>query len=151
MIFFIPGEIVALITFPGVIFHEIGHRLFCDLLHVPVYKICYFTYGTECGYVVHEPTDKAWKAFFITFGPLLINTLLCIILTFPFGLTKVLLGSAEWDKGYMYYLMVWLGFSIGIHAFPSKTDLSLFNRTLKENPFKWKISYFLISPIVIIT
>lgn len=27
--FFIPGQLIALVTFPGVIVHELAHQLFC--------------------------------------------------------------------------------------------------------------------------
>ena len=38
----IPGPIIALLTFPGVIVHEFAHKLFCDIFNVPVYYVNYF-------------------------------------------------------------------------------------------------------------
>lgn len=35
--FFVPGPVIAAVTFPGVIVHEAAHRFFCDLGGVPVY------------------------------------------------------------------------------------------------------------------
>ena len=35
--FMIPGFLVALVTFPGIICHEIAHKFFCDIAGVPVY------------------------------------------------------------------------------------------------------------------
>jgi hypothetical protein len=41
--FFIPGPLIALATFPGVIVHELAHQLFCRWFRIPVLNVCYFT------------------------------------------------------------------------------------------------------------
>jgi MFS-type transporter involved in bile tolerance (Atg22 family) len=40
--FFIPGPLIALATFPGVIVHELAHQLFCRWFRIPVLTVCYF-------------------------------------------------------------------------------------------------------------
>ena len=40
--FVIPGFIISLVTFPGVIVHELAHQIFCMLMKVPVYDVKYF-------------------------------------------------------------------------------------------------------------
>jgi hypothetical protein len=41
----IPGQLIALLTFPGVIVHELGHQLMCRFLRVAVLDVCYFRVG----------------------------------------------------------------------------------------------------------
>lgn len=43
--FFIPGQLIAALTFPGVIVHEMAHQLFCRLFRVAVLDVCYFRFG----------------------------------------------------------------------------------------------------------
>lgn len=80
--FLIPGWLISILTFPGVIAHEIGHRLFADWAKVPVYKVCYFRVGNPAGYVIHGPVNSLRASFLISVGPLIVNTLLCALITF---------------------------------------------------------------------
>ena len=66
---FIPGFLIALLTFPGVIVHEAAHMLFCKLRHVAVLDVCFFRVGNPAGYVVHEPVNRFSTSLLITFGP----------------------------------------------------------------------------------
>ncbi len=76
--FFIPGWLLALVTFPGVIVHEIAHRFFCDVTDTPVYEVAYFRPGQNpAGYVIHGPAKNLRAGLLISAGPLLINTVLC--------------------------------------------------------------------------
>ena len=67
--FIIPGQLISLATFPGVIVHEAGHMLFCKLRHVAVLDVCFFRFGNPAGYVVHEPVNRFSTSLLITFGP----------------------------------------------------------------------------------
>src|SRR5579872_135010 len=124
MIFFIPGELIALITFPGVIIHEIAHRFFCDFNKVPVYGIQYFIPLSEnAGCVIHERTSKLSHAFFIASGPLIVNSIVCMLLTFPY-MTPYYLGTdflvnTSFRASIGYSLLVWIGMSAGFNAIPS--------------------------------
>jgi len=126
--FFIPGFLIAILTFPGVIVHEAAHRLFCDLAGVPVYNVCYFRVGNPSGYVVHGPTKSLRASFLITIGPLIVNTLLCAVICFA-PAVSFLLGVA--NPPIVFLLLGWLGVSIGMHAFPSPQDASTFSAAVK--------------------
>ena len=50
----IPGWLISLVTFPGVVVHEAAHRFFCDVTDTPVYEVSYFRpRGKPAGYVIH--------------------------------------------------------------------------------------------------
>jgi len=118
--FFIPGFVIALLTFPGVMVHEAGHLFFCRLFKLPVYNVCFFQFGNPSGYVIHGKTENFTAMFFVSMGPFFANTLLCMLFCtgafLPVWELKVIDPLA--------YLFYWLGLSIGMHAFPSTGDLS---------------------------
>lgn len=118
--FFIPGPIIAALTFPGVIIHEFGHLFFCKLFKLKVYDVCFFRFGNPAGYVVHETTDNFTQMWFVSMGPFFANTLLCMVFCtaafLPVWVLKV--------EDFLAYFFYWLGISIGMHAFPSTGDLS---------------------------
>ena len=69
--FFIPGFLIALVTFPGVIVHEMAHQLFCRLFRVAVLDVCYFRLGNPSGYVLHESPRTTAQHLVIGIGPFL--------------------------------------------------------------------------------
>jgi hypothetical protein len=118
--FFIPGPVIAALTFPGVIVHETGHLFFCRLFRLAVYDVCFFRFGNPAGYVIHERTDNFTASFFVSMGPFFVNTLLCMVFC-----TAAFLPVWELKvQDPLAYVFYWLGLSIGMHAFPSKEDLS---------------------------
>ena len=121
---FIPGWLIAIVTFPGVIVHEAGHMLFCKIRGVAVLDVCFFRVGNPAGYVIHEEPKDFTSAFLVATGPLIVNTLLCFLICFP-----VLLPMKEFGREDIFdYALIWLGLSIGMHAFPSTHDAkSLWN------------------------
>jgi hypothetical protein len=125
MFYMIPGELISLITFPGVIIHEIAHRFFCDIHNVPVFSIHYFIpFSKTAGCVRHAYTDNFTHSFFISIGPLLINSLVCILLTLPYGTMKFLgTDFVHSQFNFLYYILAWIGYSAGVHAFPSNQDM----------------------------
>lgn len=67
----IPGIIISLVTFPGVIIHELAHKVFCYLFGVRVYEVVYFQVkdlSAPVGYVLHDPPQNFrhfhWSADF---------------------------------------------------------------------------------------
>lgn len=118
--FFIPGPIIAALTFPGVIIHETGHLFFSKLFKLQVYDVCFFRFGNPAGYVVHEQTENFTALFFVSLGPFFVNTLLCVIFCSAAFLPVWELKVFD-PLAYFFY---WLGLSIGMHAFPSTADLS---------------------------
>lgn len=125
---FIPGWLISLITFPGVIIHEWAHKKFCNWTGVVVQKVVYFRFGNPAGYVIHERPQKYSQIFWISTGPLIINSLLTIILSY--------IASQIQPESFLYYLLLWIAISVGMHAFPSDQDAShIFNesKTLLKN------------------
>jgi len=120
--FIIPGFLIALLTFPGVILHEWAHKIFCDWSGITVYKVVYFRIGNPAGYVTHQLPKQYNQIFWISVGPLVINSLVAILLGYFASQTN--LGSP------LYYLLYWLAISAGMHAFPSDLDASyIFNES----------------------
>ena len=116
--FFIPGQIIALLTFPGVIVHESAHLLFCKLRRVAVIDVCFFRVGNPCGYVIHEIPADFTSSFLVSVGPFLVNSVLCVLFCLPAVVPVRIFGIASPLS--MFWL--WLGISIGMHAIPSSGD-----------------------------
>ena len=111
----IPGFLISLVTFPGVIIHEWAHKKFCDWLNVPVHKVVYFRLGNPAGFVEHENPTTYKQTFWISVGPLVVNSLATIILS--------VIASQIIPDGWLYVVLIWLAFSIGMHSFPSDHDM----------------------------
>jgi hypothetical protein len=111
-----------LATMPGVVVHELSHAFFCVFSGVKIRKTKLFQLGgTVAGYVVHDEPQKFWQGFFITLGPLIINS---AVATFLFSFVV-----APWARS-QPWVMLWLGVAIGLHAIPSTGDAkSLFQMT----------------------
>jgi hypothetical protein len=118
--FFIPGFVIALATFPGVIVHETAHLFFCKLFRLTVFDVCFIRLGNPAGYVIHETTDDFTALFFVGIGPFIINTLLCVVFCTAAFLPVWELKIDDPLADFFY----WLGLSIGMHAFPSSVDLT---------------------------
>lgn len=129
--FLLPGWLFSAITFPGVIVHEIAHRLFCHLTGVPVYEVSYYRFrGNPAGYVVHGAPPTLRSALLISIGPLIVNSLLCMLLTFTAVIPLIILGDSA-ASGVSIFLF-WIGLSIGMHAFPSNHDIQEFVLRVEE-------------------
>ena len=116
--FIIPGFLISLITFPGVIVHEAAHMFFCKARHVAVFDMCFFRIGNPVGYIIHEEIEDFTSAFLVCVGPLLINSVLCVLICFP---AYMPVSFFNFEHPLSYFLL-WLGVSIGMHAFPSTHD-----------------------------
>ncbi len=103
-----------ILTFPGIIFHEFGHKIFCVLTGVKVSKVCYFRFGNPCGYVIHEKPKTFSQSFLIAVGPLLAGTI--------FALFFFVISNSATLETWQNYLFIWMGFSIAINSFPSSGD-----------------------------
>lgn len=119
----------SLLTAPGVMIHEFGHVVFCWLARVKIYKIKLFQFGSTAGYVTHDEPNNFYQAVFISFGPLIVNSLLTMFL-----FAKVMPPYYNWQS----LVMLWLGIAIGLHAIPSTGDakslLGTANRRVWRNP-----------------
>lgn len=114
----IPGWLIAMVTFPGVIVHEAAHMLFCRLRGVAILDVCFFRVGNPAGYVVHEPIEDFTTAFLVDVGPFFLNSLLGMVFCFPAFVPVRIFDRMD----PLLFLMLWLGISIGMHAFPSNQD-----------------------------
>lgn len=133
----IPGFILSIITFPGVIVHEIAHQLFCRLFRLAVFEVCYFRVGNPAGYVVHEIPRKTYQQILIGVGPFFVNTVLGAIIAAPAALPVIKFGTGN----VLDYFLIWLGVSIVMHSFPSIGDAKSIWSTVKgnETPLPLKI------------
>ncbi len=126
--FFIPGELIAIVTFPGIIVHEFAHMLFCRLRNVAVFDACYFRVGNPAGYVIHEGTENFTTTFLVSMGPFFVNTLLCLLICLP-AYMPIEFFDVE---NPLSYFLIWLGVSIGMHAVPSNVDANAIFNQAKE-------------------
>jgi hypothetical protein len=130
-VFFLPGWLISLITFPGVVVHEAAHRFFCDVTDTPVYDVAYFRPGQKtAGYVVHGRPASVRAALLISIGPLLVNTVLCAALTFTVAYRILVLNASLHDP--VLLGLAWLGYSVGMHAIPSRQDAASFTSQVRE-------------------
>ena len=131
--FFIPGFVISIATFPGVIVHEAAHQLMCRLTNTPVLKVCYFRVGNPAGYVMHDAPSSGWKHFLISVAPFLINSILGFLICLPVALA----AAAKTPMGPLDLLLGWLGISVAMHAFPSTGDASSLWSALKKDNASW--------------
>jgi hypothetical protein len=142
----IPGFVVAIITFPGVIVHEAAHMLFCKLRGVAVLDVCFFRIGNPVGYVLHEDIKEFGTAFLVSVGPFIINSLLCILICLPAFLPVRVFGV----QNLLLYFLLWLGVSIGMHAFPSTGDARALYHHAKKAVASGNVFAIIGFPIVLL-
>jgi hypothetical protein len=111
---FVPDWLAAIFTFPGVIVHEWAHKKFCDWTGVRVHKVVYFQPKNLAGYVIHDQADSGGKMFWISVGPIIFNSLLCIACGYA--------ASAAPFNSVSKFVLLWLALTIGARAFPSDQD-----------------------------
>lgn len=154
----IPGFLISLLTFPGVIVHELSHQFFCFVMGVPVYDVKYFQLKNPSGYVLHERSHKPWTNFIISVSPFIVNTLLGALILLPASVEIVVYDMINWKwtpesnftvGGYMFTLFLyWLGISILMHAFPSRGDAKvLINSILKNSEVNIFVK-ILVAPVI---
>jgi hypothetical protein len=114
----VPGFVIAIATFPGVIVHEAAHLLFCKVRGIAVLDVCFFRFGNPAGYVIHETPKDFTSSFLITIGPFLVNSVFCVLFCFPAFVPVRVFDVVDPLSGFL----IWLGISIGMHAFPSTAD-----------------------------
>lgn len=135
-------EIFSLLSFPGVVFHELGHELFCRWSRVRVLKVCYFQFKNPAGYVIHEEPKKYSQAFLISVGPFIIGTIFSVIF---FLLSRYFSSKDQ----ILEILFIWLGGSLAMNCFPSFQDArNLFKQT---NKYLFKNLFVILGyPVVIL-
>ena len=155
----IPGVLLSMVTFPGVIVHELAHQFFCFLRRVPVYEVRYFRLKNPVGYVLHEPTDDPLDTFIISVGPFIVNTLLGASIVFPASIEMSEFGLWNWiRRGSIGFAEIvpllpmlgvfWLGISILMHAFPSTGDANVLVSSIVKNKDVNLLVRVLVAPVV---
>jgi hypothetical protein len=111
---------------------------------VPVYKACYFRLGDPAGYVIHGPVDELKKSLLISIGPLIVNTLFCAVICFSAVFPVFILNAQTYNP--VIALLLWIGISIGMHAFPSNQDMNNFVANVaharQRGPLLWAAKFF---------
>lgn len=141
---FIPGQLISLITFPGVVVHEWAHKKFCEWFGVKVHEVKYFRFWQKtAGYVTHEEPSTFKQTFWISVGPLIVNSLGCIILS--------AIASQTLPESFLNYLILWLALSIGAHSFPSDHDAkNILERSKSHIKNEGSITHYLSYPFFIL-
>jgi hypothetical protein len=142
--FFIPGELISILTFPGIIIHEFAHMLFCKIRKVAVLDACYFRVGNPAGYVIHENSNNFTTTFLISMGPFFVNTILCLLICLPAYMPIKFFGI---DHPLSYFI-IWLGVSIGMHAIPSNQDANNVYEQAKLEVKKMNILALISFPLI---
>lgn len=141
----VPGILISIVTFPGVMVHELAHQIFCRLMRVPVYDVVYFQPKNPCGYVSHEPAVNPWKVFLISVGPFLVNTLLGVLVVFP---AAIELMEFKYYNNILNLLLGWIGFSILMHAFPSTGDAKVMIQCIWKNSDVSVLAKIVLAPVI---
>lgn len=139
----IPGVIISFLTFPGVILHEFAHKKFCDWFNVKVFDVKYFK-SDGGGHVIHERTKNYKAIFWISTGPLIINSIACFLLA-------LLAGLFYEGVEIIFWFLAWLSLSFGSHSFPSNQDANnVFEESKKRIKEGGNIFHYLSYPFVLI-
>jgi hypothetical protein len=134
----IPGIVIAILTFPGFVMQTVSRKFCCDLLGIPVYEARYFK-----GTIIHEEIVSPARAAIVAFAPFLVNTALCGVLFFPVAFSFLLGSSAVGHEGWIQSVLAWAGISIGMHALPARATINQYLENLPE-PVRHGFGYFLI-------
>lgn len=143
---FIPGNFIALLTFPGVIVHEAAHQLCCRLCRVAVLDVCYFQMGDPLGYVQHERLERPGPQIWIAVAPFLLNTMLGAMIAAPAAIPVLQLETGDG----LDYFLIWLGVSIAMHAFPSTGDAEAMFSAVEGSKASRLVKLFVI-PVAVLT
>ena len=116
--FFIPGFLISILTFPGVIVHEFAHLISCKLTETKVLSVCYFRVGNPSGYVIHEIPISVWRHILIGIGPFFVNSLVGFLI----GCAAIAFHLDPHNQDLLSIAVFWLAVSIAMHSFPSRGD-----------------------------
>lgn len=148
MILYIPGFLIGWLTFPGIIIHELAHKLACDWRGVRVFDVTWFSLSGR-GEVRHAQPHHPHDTIAISVAPFVFNTILaaiCYTIAFLIYAFQNFLPPMTFIGG---LILGWLGLSIGWHAFPSRGDAKNVWRVAKQH---WRSSILatLAFPAVVI-
>lgn len=139
------GVVFNVLTFPGVIIHELAHQLFCFICRIPVYEIKYFQFQNPNGYVIRERTDSPWKNFLISMGPFFINTIIGICLLLTVTIENNLFGVSY---NMLNNVVYWLGISMLVQSFPSAEDIGILVEGIIKNKEVNVLGKIIVAPFI---
>lgn len=117
--------LLGVLALPGVVFHELGHYLFCRLAGTRVYQVVYFRFGNPAGYVIHATPRRFRDHFAIVVGPFVVNSLTGFLLfTSVVGkwARPIRIENVGAQTLLLAVIAIWLGLSVALQAFPSRGD-----------------------------
>lgn len=109
----------SLVTFPGAVLRQVIHQVTCRMMGVPVLDVRYFRFDTPAAYVLHEMPKSLGASIVLSTVPFLFHSFLCLALCLP---AMAPLGFEESLVGPGSLFQVWLGLSLGVHAFPPNRE-----------------------------
>lgn len=117
---------IEIATFPGLIIHKLSIKLFFWLFNIPGYNInCLLPFFKPEEKITYKKIGNLKALFFISIAPLLVNSLLCMIFTFPYGfhffLDTGLIRSENLKVSDI--ITTWIGYSIGFQALPNYENI----------------------------
>jgi len=109
-----------LATAPGIVLHELAHRLTCLLAGIPVESVAYLQLTGPPGYVQHATPSRWSTTALIALAPLAGNVAVAAVLV-EYSLATYT-GSGI-DAVATGVLLWWIAVAALIHSLPSSTDL----------------------------
>jgi hypothetical protein len=111
------NAISSILTFPGIVVHELAHLIACRLVGVYIHDYKLFTLNdkTHVGYVAHAKSKQVYKQFIIGMAP-------SFVPIFIFGLFRLVPVEQYNFNEYSKLMLDWLYISILIHTLPSESD-----------------------------
>lgn len=141
------GWLISVATFPGILVHEYAHQLFCNMCRVPVFEVSYFNpFRNPMGYVLHGRPSNLSQQFWISVGPLIVNSVACLFTGLLFASPVVTGLLVAWPDT----LVWWLPVSLGMHAFPSLGDAKSLWSHVDDDRTSGYLQKLLIGPVVLI-
>jgi hypothetical protein len=134
----------GLATFPGIVVHEAGHVAFCLLTGTRVMEVCWFQLNDPIGYVQHERPTSVYKSILISVGPFFVNTLVALGIGLLYARRQGPFDSLDLAG----VLLLWLGVSVGMNAFPSTGDAECIWHDVYKEPGTPVLAQMIGTPLV---
>ncbi|WP_155120789.1 hypothetical protein [Haloarcula sp. K1] len=128
-------RLLLIATAFGVIIHELAHKEMVEDFGLRVRDHCYFQLNNPSGYVIHDEPRGYFPTFAISTAPFFLNSAVTYT-TFTIAggmLTSRPIGSLSQLQVGGIIVLIWLGISSGVHAFPSSQDTkNIWNATKRR-------------------
>lgn len=130
----LPSIFFSIITFPGIIIHELAYQFFCWVMRVPVVKVKYFQIENPCGYVISDKINSPMAKLVILAGSSICTNILGTALVFQSILSFGAFGfSNDIAQNLLTIFSIWLGVSIMVHSIPNKHEVANVSQSIFRN------------------